>query len=96
MKHYAKGPVSKKSKKSSESKPTDIPEDDWDNLQESEYVKEKQIFLYIRGINTKNYPALTENLASNLKDLAFAKLAFEKMNRSLANQYKLFQKNELI
>ena len=48
-------------------------EDDWDDLQESEYVKEKHIFLYISGINTKNYPALTEDLSRSLKDLAFAK-----------------------
>ena len=78
MDHYVKGPVRKVTRKT---RPNNMSDEDWNYLLESEqqsiYVKEKQIFLYIRGINTTNYPVLSEDLAQSLKGLAFAKSHFE-------------------
>lgn len=69
MDHYVKNPVPATRK----SRQTRMSDKALYSLQKSEYVKEKQIFLYIRGINTTNYPALTKDLSKSLKELAFAK-----------------------
>ena len=59
------------------------------NVENSPYIKEKQILLATRGVNRKNFPFLEEFEADALQDLAFADTIF-------ADYLKLINADEFV